>query len=318
MHSVIELIEGTLKISHASYRDPALHVMEYHVQPSTAVSILGTYMPGNHQPIAAIHRPIEMSHVLFEEGQLEINCHIRTPFRVVQFNRSQCGQGQVTDGYYRLTVNIAAYTPNDNLTIGTAITMHGEMIREPPYFSVATTDNIFMGADNPLTREATRRGFNAISTARRRLADDQVVVPRVAINVIEASNINVVPAAASIIPIQAADVHVAPADGGIVPVQVANNHATPGGGIVSVEIANDHAAPAGGAIVPVQVANHHAAPAGGAIVPVEVANGHVAPGGAVIGPVQAANRHVAPRGAVIGPVQAANRHAAPGGATIPV
>ncbi|KAF7995991.1 hypothetical protein HCN44_008746 [Aphidius gifuensis] len=82
MHSVIELIEGTLKISHASYRDPALHVMEYHVQPSTAVSILGTYMPGNHQPIAAIHRPIEMSHVLFEEGQLEINCHIRTPFRV--------------------------------------------------------------------------------------------------------------------------------------------------------------------------------------------------------------------------------------------
>ncbi|XP_044019165.1 uncharacterized protein LOC122859563 [Aphidius gifuensis] len=163
------------------------------------------------------------------------------------------------NGHYRLTVNIAAYTPNDNLTIGTPITIHSEMIREPPYFSVATTDNIIICADNPLTREAARRGFNAISTARRRLADDQVVVPRVAINVIEAANINVVPAAAPIIQIQAADVHVAPADGGIVPVQVANNHAAPGGGIVPVKVANDHVAP-GGAIIPVQVANHHAAP----------------------------------------------------------
>ncbi|KAF7995289.1 hypothetical protein HCN44_005949 [Aphidius gifuensis] len=210
MHSVIELIGGTVKISHASYRDPALHVMEYHVQSSTAVSILGTYMPGNHQPIAAIYRPIEMSQVLFEEGQL----------------------------------------------------------------------------DNPLTREAARRGFNAISTARRRLADDQVVVPRVAVNVIEAVNINVVPAAAPIIPIQAADVHVAPAGGGIVPVKVVHGHV----------------APASGAIVPVEVANGHAAPAGCAIVPVEVANGHVAPGGAIVA-IQAADVHVAPRGNAINPIQ---------------
>lgn len=123
IHAVVQSIGGTVKTSHASYRDPALHIMKYHVQPSTAVSILGTYMPGNRRPIAAIYKPIEMSQVMFEEGQLEINCYIRTPFRVVQFKRSQCGQGQVTDGYYRLTVNIAAYTSNDNLTTGTAITI---------------------------------------------------------------------------------------------------------------------------------------------------------------------------------------------------
>lgn len=117
--------------------------MEFHVQLNTDITFFGTSNPGQAE-VAIIYRPIRMQDVMIRAGPVskffffslkfplpffhqssfffvkftivcskDIDSYIRSRLRVVQFNRFTCGQGEVTDGIYRMTINIATFVAND-------------------------------------------------------------------------------------------------------------------------------------------------------------------------------------------------------------
>ncbi|XP_044012207.1 uncharacterized protein LOC122855111 isoform X2 [Aphidius gifuensis] len=185
MWSVVELRGGTVKTGNPRYREADAHELEYHVQPSSDIQILGTFRP-DIQPRKIQYRAVDMADIMSEQGPVELDCYIRTQPRTVQLNRASCGQLQVTDGYYRLAVNIASYTPNENLVVGAPVTIFSEVPRDSSLFAVADMNGIVIRQrDAMMSLEAVRAGFHPVIAVRRRRIDEnpaelaQPIVPAV-------------------------------------------------------------------------------------------------------------------------------------------
>ncbi|KAF7996118.1 hypothetical protein HCN44_010374, partial [Aphidius gifuensis] len=194
----VELRGGTVKTGNPRYREADAHELEYHVQPSSDIQILGTFRRDN-QPRMIQYRTVDMADILSEQGSVELDCYIRTQPRTVQLNRASCGQLQVTDGYYRLAVNIASYTPNENLIVGAPVTIFGKMPRDSSLFAVADMNGIVIRQrDAMMSLEAVRAGFHPVIAVRHRRIDEnpailaQPIVPAVQAPVL-ANNEPVVP-----------------------------------------------------------------------------------------------------------------------------
>lgn len=68
MWSVLEIRGGTVKLSNIRFRDPAVHALEYHVQLSSDITILGDYNQDNRLPRTIIKKTIDLADVMFESG----------------------------------------------------------------------------------------------------------------------------------------------------------------------------------------------------------------------------------------------------------
>ncbi|XP_044019552.1 uncharacterized protein LOC122859934 [Aphidius gifuensis] len=172
MWSVLEIRGGTVKLGNVRFRDPAVHDMEYYVQSSSDITILGQYNPVNQLPRTITKKTIDLSDVMFENGYVEIDCYIQTQPRTVQMYRTSCGQCQVTDGYYRLTINIVDYTPNEKLVMGTPITIAGEFSHDSSFFSISNMDDISIREGGAImSADDLRAGFHPVIALKSRRID---------------------------------------------------------------------------------------------------------------------------------------------------
>lgn len=56
-----------------------------------------------------------------------VDCYIKLPFEVVNKGQSSYGNGSVTDGLYKVPVNISHYEHQSNLTAGTHVKINGRI-----------------------------------------------------------------------------------------------------------------------------------------------------------------------------------------------
>ncbi|KAF7994287.1 hypothetical protein HCN44_003377 [Aphidius gifuensis] len=126
MNVVVEILGGTVKTSNIRFRDPAVHVLEFHVQPTCKIIIHGDFFPNMVQAIDQNLRNIALIDVMNTPGLVEIDAYIRRPLRKIHYNHSTSGQGTITDGLYRLTINVAMFVLNPALEIGTAARVRGK------------------------------------------------------------------------------------------------------------------------------------------------------------------------------------------------
>lgn len=79
IYSVVKLIGGTVKTSNVRYRVLNVHVLEFHGQLNTIITILGTYYPEARATQEIIYRPIALANVMFIQGPVgKFNTSIHT------------------------------------------------------------------------------------------------------------------------------------------------------------------------------------------------------------------------------------------------
>ncbi|KAL7295201.1 hypothetical protein TKK_0011507 [Trichogramma kaykai] len=116
------------------------------IQKTTIVEYLGRYEPRNTE--RSDERPAQ--EILFEDvmqadGPIIVRGFIKTKFTALPFGGSTYGCGSVTDGNYKITVQVASYT-TINFEKGIPVTVEGELKKNVPC-TIVCQDSTFVKLD---------------------------------------------------------------------------------------------------------------------------------------------------------------------------
>ncbi|OXU17645.1 hypothetical protein TSAR_002670 [Trichomalopsis sarcophagae] len=131
INKIINIDGAHCKLSKYSkkLKDNGCLVFEVIIQPTTKMTFKGLYAAAASIPPPVPAREVNFETIANTEGKIAIDRYIKTDFASIpsQYHDATYGCGSITDGTYKITVNITNFQPNENFHKGAAARVTGEV-----------------------------------------------------------------------------------------------------------------------------------------------------------------------------------------------
>lgn len=175
----IRICRARIVLANAAYADPTEDLMpiEVSIQRNSTVTILGCY-----EDTPAIQRVVYQEVALQDVGRVEgavrLTVYMRVAIEEQRYGNASYGSGAITDGFYRLRVNVTAFNPAQSPPVGAHVIVEGELRRDnfnAVLLQVSDMNAIRVMDDIIMDPVHLRNGFRV--PPNREALEDAAVVP---------------------------------------------------------------------------------------------------------------------------------------------
>ncbi|XP_011312740.1 uncharacterized protein [Fopius arisanus] len=136
-------------------------LIEIAIQKTTVVTILGPFDP----PPVVIepqYQAVQLADVERVQGHVRLDVYIKVKIEQQRAGNGVYGSGAITDGYYRIPVNVSAFDVNFSPEVGTHVLIQGELRRNQygkPLIQIQDMAGIQVVGDRIMPPEELQNGF---------------------------------------------------------------------------------------------------------------------------------------------------------------